>query len=93
MSDDVIGAVLDEVWRTAFGGVVAADGSKVLETLRGDALDLARSRIAVLGKRALVLLRQASTCPTCARTMTDHAPGCAMGTVLAEVDAMSAGGG
>jgi hypothetical protein len=84
--------VLDEEWRAAFGGVVAADGSKLLEPLHGGPLDAARAKIAVLGKRALVLLLRASTCPTCANPMTGHAPGCAMGTVLAEVDGESSAG-
>jgi hypothetical protein len=76
--------VLDEEWRAAFGGVVGAHGERLLNT-DDEPIDMARSKIAVQGKRALVLLLQASTCPTCAGPMTDHAPGCAMGAVLAEV--------
>ena len=84
---DVIRTVLDEEWRAAFGGVVAADGSKLLEPLHGGALDAARSKVAVLGKRSLVLLRQASTCPTCSRPMASHDPGCAMRGILGELGA------
>ena len=67
--------VLQEEWRAAYGGVIAADGAKLLDTRHGDARELARARIAVVGKRALVLLLQASTCPTCGAPMTGHVPG------------------
>lgn len=79
--------VLDEAWRVGVGGVVGADGPALLQILHGDPLDMGRVRVAVLGKRALVLLLQASTCPTCAGPMTAHVAPCAMGLILAEVDA------
>lgn len=85
--------VLDEVWRVGIGGVVAGDGATLLEILHNDARAMARTRVAVLGKRALVLLLQASTCPTCAGPMSDHVRGCEMGILLAEVEAASASGG
>ena len=83
--------VLDEVWRATLDGkVIGADRKKIFVPTHGDRADVARARIAVLGKRALVLLRltrQGATCPTCERPMTTHTPGCAMRSLLDEVEA------
>jgi len=83
--------VLDEEWQGGAGGVVAAGRSKIFETLHGDSTDVARVKIAIQGKRALVLLLQSSqrptsTCPTCGGPMTVHIAACAMGAILAEVN-------
>jgi hypothetical protein len=82
--------VLDEEWRPAFGGVAGAHGQRLLNT-DDEPTDVARVKIAIQGKRALVLLLQSSqrptsTCPTCGGPMTGHTAACAMGAVIKEVN-------
>jgi hypothetical protein len=83
--------LLDEVWRATLDGkIIGADRSKLFVPTHGDRNDVARARIAVLGKRAIMLLRltrKGASCPTCERSMTTHTQGCAMKALLEEVEA------